>query len=223
MVQEVRQEEVSLTKKMAWMDWLSRNSEFFSPEAITKCLVAFKDLYNFEDAAQRNTFIKAKHFSNAVLTVGNLVTHSTKLVQSEDVNARLAILLSIYEPLLINDLNLDKALQPHEQTMDTLILITQLPVSFKRNLEQVEEENSHRVPIHLKYSIRCLTSCIRSHQGLNSLVNSQDGMDQIVEFLELTRDEEIQANCAKILRISLRDEVVSSNNFSCIAELTFCL
>lgn len=34
-------------------------------------------------------------------------------------------------------------------------------------------------------------------------------MDQIIEFLELTRDEEIQANCAKILRISLRDEVVS--------------
>ena len=43
------------------MDWLSRNAEFFSPEAISKCLVAFKILYNFEDVAQRNAYIKAKH------------------------------------------------------------------------------------------------------------------------------------------------------------------
>ena len=58
------------------MDWLARNAEFFSPEAISKSLVAFKALYNFEDVAQRNAFIKAKHTSNAVLTVGNLTTHA---------------------------------------------------------------------------------------------------------------------------------------------------
>lgn len=51
MVQEVRQEEVSLTRKMDWMDWLSRNAEFFSPEAITKSLMTFKELYNFDDVA----------------------------------------------------------------------------------------------------------------------------------------------------------------------------
>ena len=72
MIQEVRRDEVSLTRKMDWMDWLARNAEFFSPEAITRALLAFKDLYNFEDVAQRNAYIGAKHTSNAVLTVGNI-------------------------------------------------------------------------------------------------------------------------------------------------------
>ena len=132
MVQEVRQEEVSLTRKMDWMDWLSRNAEFFSPEAITKSLMTFKELYNFDDVAQRNGFIKAKHKSHAVLSVGNLISHAAQLTRTEDTQARLAILLSIYEPLLINDLNLEKAVQPSERTLDTLIEITRLSDAYKR-------------------------------------------------------------------------------------------
>ena len=76
MVQELRLDDIALTKKMDWMDWLARNSEFLSPEAITKCLTSFKNLYNFEDVAQRNSFIKAKHASNSVLTVANLIAHT---------------------------------------------------------------------------------------------------------------------------------------------------
>ena len=76
MVQALHLEEVSLSKKMDWMDWLSRNAEFMSPEAIQKCLTAFKDLYNFDDVTQRNIFIKAKHNSNSVLTVSNLISHA---------------------------------------------------------------------------------------------------------------------------------------------------
>lgn len=129
-------------------------------------------------------------------------------MRNEDVNARLAILLSIYEPLLINDLNLEKAIQPQERTVPTLISIAKLPMSFRQAYGEIEEGDARlRVPIHLKYAIRCLTSCIRSNQGLLRLVQSDLGMSQVMEFLELTQDEEIQANCSKILRISLRDEV----------------
>ena len=190
------------------MDWLARNAEFFSPEAISRSLTAFKDLYNFEDAAQRNAFIRAKHMSAAVLTVGNLTSLAAQLTRSDTAKARLAILLSIYEPLLINDLNLEKAVQPNERSIETLIEIARLPDSFRNALTEVEESD-HRlqVPVYLKYAIRCLTSCIRSNQGLTRLVKSDHGISQISEFIELTRDEEIQANCAKILRISLRDEV----------------
>ena len=88
---------------MNLMDWLARNSEFLSPEAITKCLLAYKELYNFDNVAQRNSYIKAKHASEAILTVGNLISHTRKLQRDEETNSRLAILLSIYEPLLIND------------------------------------------------------------------------------------------------------------------------
>ena len=193
---------------MDWMDWLSRNAEFMSPEAIQKCLTAFKDLYNFDDVTQRNIFIKAKHNSNSVLTVSNLISHAMQLTRTDDVNARLAILLSIFEPLLINDLNLEKAIQPQERTVESLVEITQLTVAFKQAAHEVEDgENRLKVPIHLKYAIRCLTSCIRSSQGLLRLINSEEGIIHIIEILDLTRDEEIQANCAKILRISLRDEI----------------
>ena len=49
MTQEVRQDELPMTRKMDWMDWLARNAEFLSSEAIKKCLFSFKDLYNFPD------------------------------------------------------------------------------------------------------------------------------------------------------------------------------
>jgi len=92
------------------MDWLARNAEFFSPESIAKCLSSFKDLYSHEDVALRNSYIKANHNSDSVHTVGNLISQVYGRVRTEDVSGRLTILLSIYEPLLINDINLEKAI-----------------------------------------------------------------------------------------------------------------
>jgi hypothetical protein len=61
------------------MDWLARNAEFLSPEAIIKCLAAYKDLYNFESATDRNVYVKAIHSSEAIFTVVNLVNHIKQL------------------------------------------------------------------------------------------------------------------------------------------------
>ena len=94
------------------MDWLARNAEFLSPESITKCLLAYKDLYNFDNASDRNAYVKAQHSSDSILTVANLISHTRKLTQDEETNSRLAILLSIFEPLLVNDMNLEKTLLP---------------------------------------------------------------------------------------------------------------
>lgn len=69
--------------------------------------------------------------------------------------SRLAILLSIFEPLLINDLNLEKALDTN--IVDGLVLLLALP----------EEGLSGDLPIYLKYVIRCLTSCVRSQTGVD--------------------------------------------------------
>ena len=57
MVNEVSNEEIVLRQKFDKMDWLARNSEFLSPESITKCLIAFKDLYKSEHTALRNNYI----------------------------------------------------------------------------------------------------------------------------------------------------------------------
>ena len=77
MVQELRMDEIHLSQKMDRMDWLARNAEFLSPESITKCLLAYKDLYNFDNANDRILYTKAVHTSHSVVTVANLIFHTT--------------------------------------------------------------------------------------------------------------------------------------------------
>lgn len=109
------------------MDWLARNAEFLSPESILKCLNAYKELYNSEDTTERNVYVKALHNSQAIATVVNLIGHVKQLTQDEETNSRLVILLSILEPLLVNDKNLERALSPELRTVQSLIEIVKLP------------------------------------------------------------------------------------------------
>jgi hypothetical protein len=48
------------------MDWLARNADFLSSEPIQDCIVAFKELYNTDNATLKNAYIFAKHSSNVV-------------------------------------------------------------------------------------------------------------------------------------------------------------
>lgn len=43
MIQEVGTIDRPIRDKMNRMDWLARNTDFLSPDQITKCLLAFKD------------------------------------------------------------------------------------------------------------------------------------------------------------------------------------
>jgi len=75
MMQQVRAFDVLLRDKMNWMDWLARNADFLSPDQITKCLLAYKDIFNNQSLPTRTAYITAKHSSNAVITVVNLLDH----------------------------------------------------------------------------------------------------------------------------------------------------
>ena len=78
-------------------------------------------------------------------------------------------------------------------------------------VEDIQQEDPRlRVPVYLKYALRCLTSCTRSNTAVTLLVNSETGVRQIIDFLEFGLDEEVQANCAKIIRIALREDYVSA-------------
>jgi len=56
---------------MEALEWLSRYSEFISPEYITKTILAFKDV--LIKGAQREEYVKLKHQSNSVLLCCNYV------------------------------------------------------------------------------------------------------------------------------------------------------
>lgn len=150
----------------------------------------------------RNAFITAKHTSNAVTTVVNLIDHAAKLNRDEETISRLAILLSILEPLLINDLNLERTLET--PAIETMIALLDLPGQLKN--ERTADPDNIKLPIYVKYAIRCLTSCVRHPSGVDSLFMHPQGSNLILQFLQMVRDEEIIANSAKITRIILRED-----------------
>ena len=77
----------------------------------------------------KTAYVNSKHTSNAILTVIHLIEHTKLLNRDEETVSRLAILLSILEPLLINDMNLDKAL--HANVMELLLSLLYLPEAFR--------------------------------------------------------------------------------------------
>jgi len=154
---------------------------------------------------QRNQYITSKHTSVSVATVVNLIDHASKLNMDEETISRLAILLSILEPLIINDMNLERALEM--RTVETLVKLCELP-SYIKN-PGANTDDSVRLPIYIKYAVRCLTSCVRHPSGVDQLVMIEAGTSNVVQFISIIRDEEIIANSSKILRIVLREDKVS--------------
>lgn len=68
-IKQLRSGEVQLRDKMNIMDWLARNSDFLSADPIQECIIAFKELYNTENATLKNAYIFAKHSSNVISTI----------------------------------------------------------------------------------------------------------------------------------------------------------
>lgn len=48
-VNSIKASEVGIKEKMDGLDWFARNSEFLSPETITKALMSFKEQYTSEN------------------------------------------------------------------------------------------------------------------------------------------------------------------------------
>lgn len=82
----LRQQETNLKEKMNVMDWLSRNADFLSADPIQECILAFKELYNTDNATLKNAYIFAKHSSNVVQTVVVLLEQYQKQTRDEEVN-----------------------------------------------------------------------------------------------------------------------------------------
>lgn len=109
---------------MEALEWLSRYAEFISPEYITKTILAFKDV-NIKGPAW-DEYVKLRHQSNAILLCCNYVEKcydemrtAQNADQLQQLESKLAILLSILEPLLINNNNLE--LMVETRTFDVLM------------------------------------------------------------------------------------------------------
>ena len=182
----LEEQDQTLTTKMNQIDWVARNAEFLSPEAINKSIQAYKDL-----SLQPN-YTKQQHSSKAVVTSIHLLRHFMLLKRDEQTLARISIILGLLEPLLVNDQNLDLCLQPSLNCMSILCEIVKLASHLKRKQVEVDDGRGHQlqVPLYVKYGMRCLASITRNSNGVKAFLFQESGLGHIFELLEYVRDEE---------------------------------
>ena len=77
----------------------------------------------------------------------------------ESLNSHLAIQLSILEPLLLNQQNLELALAPSHGLVNLLIEICKMPSFLRRKAIEVEDQDGTvlELPVYIKQGLRCLT------------------------------------------------------------------
>lgn len=198
------------------MEWLARYSEFVSPDAIQKVVTTFKEMYSANnDPAVRDLFIAHKHNSEAVATSISMARNLRARrdganVDSDTFDQNLAIILSIMEPLLINDANLE-FLYGLGMVHDLAEHLFDQPLPT--------EVHGWKGKAFFKYLLRCLTSALRNEYGVQEFLTSTGNdkyLRRIMRIFEECQEEELVANSAKIIRLVLRDDafydrVISSN------------
>lgn len=125
---------------------------------------------------------------------------NTVAIDEETYDQNLSILLSIFEPLLINDQNL-------ETTFKLLAVKDLCDILYEQQLPSEGHAQSGKVfRQHFKYAIRCITSCLRNEGGVAEVMRSDVYFKRVLRILEEFSEEEIVANSCKIVRLVLRDE-----------------
>lgn len=85
-------------------------------------------------------------------------------------------------------------MQPQLKTIESLTDLVVLPRSLKQAAIEIEnsEDPRLRVPVFLKYALRCLTSCMRAMTAVVAFINSEaNGLGNVLDFMEFTKDEEV--------------------------------
>lgn len=131
--------------------------------------------------------------------------------QNAQVQRRLYQLLSITEPILLNDENVIKAINSNFIDLLSDMLLFQNSnlnnIQKKINLNDPSAQNI-QTPQYLKVLMRCLTSMLRNEATVESLLSHLNcrPLMAIVGIMKFAREEELVANGLKIVRYCIRDE-----------------
>jgi hypothetical protein len=132
-----------------------------------------------------------------------------EFMDNSAVQRRLFQLLSIVEPILMNDDNVNKAISNQfvETLVDMLIFQSQNLINIQRNLN-TESTDEINTPQYLKVLIRCLTSIIRAQIAVDQVAAFQNSkaLMAIVQIMKFAREEEMIANSLKIIRYCVKEE-----------------
>ena len=111
------------------MAWLARNADYLSPDAINAVLTKFKVIYQGDNINQKSMYVHCKHTSDAITTVMNLASLQAKANRDKESESRLAIYMSIIEPLIVNDATLRLANSVY--LLNLLLELIKVPDGFK--------------------------------------------------------------------------------------------
>ena len=134
----IKDPDSTIKQKMDTLDWLARNSEFISTDSISNCLKEFKELYSNHNILLKNEYINSRNHSLAVINILQQIEHTTKLDPSDDTDYKISVLYSILEPLLINNYNLEKAVDM--EIIDTIMR------SLKQSLNEMPNYDPKESP-----------------------------------------------------------------------------
>jgi len=105
-IEIIKNQRESFDNKIEVLGWLARYSEFVTVPMITQVIVTFKELLiPNANPTVRNNYIQAKHSSHAVLNIVKMVQVLKYKFSEEDGKQKLAVMLSILEPAIVNDEN----------------------------------------------------------------------------------------------------------------------
>ena len=120
----IRNKNKPFESKCDSLEWLSRYANFYSPDNVYSLITAFKEIYTGNDVNYRTAYIDAKHGSDSIYILINGIRNETNKMnnlQAQSLNfsknltgssvvmesneTKIAFLLNLMEPLIVNDLN----------------------------------------------------------------------------------------------------------------------
>ncbi|CAI2384862.1 unnamed protein product [Moneuplotes crassus] len=197
----IEADDLSITRKMEALEWFARYSEFLTPDHAYNGIMTFKNTYL--RGPHKDSFINYEHGNDSIILVLDMIEKS--LIECKNFandkslkkfETRLATKLNILEPLLVNYQNLD--LGVNRGAVELLCKTIQT--------QTVSEDNPNPAfKVYLKYSLRCMTMCLRSKVALEIFLESKQTFNTILDFISIFEDEEVVANAAKILKMMMND------------------
>ena len=160
---------------MDTLEWLSRYANFYNPENVYLMIATFKEIYSGADINYRNAYIAATHASDTAFVIiaavkgeiskilagsGTQKGMSPTTVIAQMIENKIAFLLNLLEPLLVNDLNNEVAIQAG--IIEELISLSQ------------SQGKPPALRAYLKFTLRCLTSAIRTEAAVSRVSSHSD-------------------------------------------------
>lgn len=197
-LQKIRSGESSYTAKLNCLEWLLRYHEYLTGKAALTIIEAFRQNIYSSRIYERTAYSSAKHSSNIMEQLvrcirGIRTPHSAQ--EASQVLADAGTFMSVLEIALMNDQNVDAGL--------TLGLLPDLARCILLLLSAYDLKQCRG---ELKLSIRCLTYCFQSSKAIDALLALPSGISTAVSLIESSGDEEVAANCLKIVRTCLASE-----------------